>query len=57
MTARDRRNFRPEFRHEAAWLVLDQLYTVAAAAMAMNIGKPTMDKWVRQPEVNNHRYD
>jgi transposase len=46
MTGRNRRNFSPEFRLEAAQLVLDQHYTVAAAAM--NVGKSTMDKWVRQ---------
>ncbi len=43
-----RRNFSPEFRLEAAQLVLDQHYTVAAAATAMNVGKSTMHKWVRQ---------
>jgi len=48
MTERTRRNFNPEFRLEAAQLVLDQHYTVAAAATAMNVGKSTMDKWVRQ---------
>jgi len=48
MTGRNRRNFSPEFRLEAAQLVLDQQYTVAAAATAMNVGKSTMDKWVRQ---------
>ncbi|TDS84798.1 transposase [Rahnella sp. BIGb0236] len=48
MTGRNRRNFSPEFRLEAAQFVLDQHYTVAAAATAMNVGKSTMDKWVRQ---------
>ncbi|KAI3489176.1 hypothetical protein L1887_46219 [Cichorium endivia] len=48
MTGRNRRNFSPDFRLEAAQLVLDQHYTVAAAATAMNVGKSTMDKWVRQ---------
>ena len=48
MTGRNRRNFSPEFRLEAAQLVLNQHYTVAAAATAMNVGKSTMDKWVRQ---------
>ena len=52
MTGRNRRNFSPEFRLETAQLVLDQHYTVAAAATAtataMNVGKSTMDKWVRQ---------
>ena len=45
MTGRNRRNFSPEFRLEAAQLVLDQRYTVAAAAAtAMNVGKSTMDQ-------------
>jgi hypothetical protein len=44
MTGRNRRNFSPWFRHEAAQLVLEQHYTVAAAAKAMNVGKSTMDK-------------
>ncbi|AJI87302.1 transposase family protein [Yersinia frederiksenii Y225] len=49
MTGRNRRNFSPEFRLEAAQLVLDQHYTVAARlTTAMNVGKSTMDKWVRQ---------
>ena len=44
MTGRNRRNFSPEFRLEAAQLVL----AVADAATAMNVGKSTIDKWVRQ---------
>jgi transposase len=48
MNRSNRRNFSPEFHLEAAQLVLDQHYTVAAAATAMNVGKSTMDKWVRQ---------
>jgi len=40
--------FTPEFRLEAAQLVVDQGYTVKAAAAAMGVGKSTMDKWVRQ---------
>jgi transposase len=48
MNRSNRRNFSPEFRLEAAQLVLEQHYTVAAAATAMNVGKSTMDKWVRQ---------
>jgi len=46
MTGRNRRNFSPEFRPEAAHRVVEQHYT--AAATAMNVGKSTMDKWVRQ---------
>ncbi len=48
MTGRNRRNFSPEFRLEAAQLVLDQHYTVVAAAAAMNIGLSTMTRWVSQ---------
>ncbi|WP_038892986.1 transposase, partial [Yersinia enterocolitica] len=47
MNKSHRRNFSPEFKLEAAQLVLDQHYTVVAAATAMNVGKSTMDKWVR----------
>ncbi|WP_152557222.1 IS3 family transposase [Photobacterium sanctipauli] len=48
MTKRTRRTFSPEFKLEAAQLVLDQGYSVTEAAKAMNVGKSTMDKWVRQ---------
>ncbi len=48
MSGRNRSNFSAEFRLEASQLVLDQHYTVAGAATAMNVGKTTMDKWVRQ---------
>lgn len=43
-----KRNFTPEFRLESAQLVVDQGYSVKEAATAMNVGKSTMDKWVRQ---------
>jgi len=48
MTTRTRRTFTPEFRLESAQLVVDQGYSVREAAQAMNVGKSTMDKWVRQ---------
>jgi len=48
MTKRTRANFSPEFRLESAQLVVDQEYSVREAAEAMNVGKSTMDKWVRQ---------
>ena len=46
MIGRNRRNFSPGFRFADAQLVLDQHYSLAATAM--NVGKSTMDKWVRQ---------
>ena len=48
MTKPRRPNFSPEFRLEAALLVVEQGYTVRDAAEAMGVGKSTMDKWVRQ---------
>ena len=48
MTRRPNRNFSPEFRLEAAQLVVDQNYSIRDAAEAMNVGHSTMDKWVRQ---------
>ncbi len=48
MKNRPNRNFSPEFRLEAAQLVVDQNYSIREAAQAMNVGKSTMDKWVRQ---------
>lgn len=38
MATRPKRNFSPEFRLEAAQLVVDQRYTVREAAEAMNVG-------------------
>jgi transposase len=43
-----RRNFSPEFRLEAAQLVVDQGHTIREAATAMNVGHSTMDRWVGQ---------
>jgi len=48
MKKKIRRTFSSKFKLEAAQLVVDQNYTVMEAAEAMNVGKSTMDKWVRQ---------
>jgi len=48
MKKRTRPTFSPEFRLEASQLVVDQNYTVIAAAKAMNGGISTMAKWVAQ---------
>ncbi len=48
MTKRTRPTFKPEFRLEVAQLVLAQGYSIREAAEAMNVGKSTVDKWVRQ---------
>lgn len=43
-----RRKFSPEFKLEAAQLVVDQGYTVRAACDAMGVSKSTMESWVRR---------
>lgn len=43
-----KRNFSAEFKRESAQLVLDQNYTVAAAASAMDVGLSTMMRWGKQ---------
>jgi transposase len=43
-----RRTFSPEFKLEAAQLVVDQGYTVRGACEAVGVGKSTMEYWVRQ---------
>lgn len=43
-----RASFKPEFRLEVAQLVLDKGYSICEAADAMDVGKSTVDKWVRQ---------
>ena len=48
MKKRTRPTFSPEFRLEAAQLVVDQGRTIKDAAKAMGVGHSTMDKWVRQ---------
>lgn len=43
-----KRNFSAEFKREYAQLVIDQNYTVADAAKAMDVGISTMTRWGKQ---------
>jgi len=54
MTSRTRRTFTQDFKLEAAQLVVEQGYSIRQAAEAINVGKSTMDKWVRQLK-NEHK--
>ena len=47
-TSMKKRNFSPEFKRKSAQLVLDQNYTVAAAASSMDVGLSTITRWVKQ---------
>ena len=48
MCRRPRRTFSPDFRLEAAQVVVDKGYTVREAAEAMSVGHSSMDRWVAQ---------
>ena len=48
MDNKTRPRFNPECKVECAQLVLDQRYSVREAAEAMNVGKSTLDKWLRK---------
>lgn len=48
MKKRTRPTFSPEFRHEAAQLVVEKNYSIREAAESMGVGLSTMDKWVKQ---------
>ncbi len=43
-----KKNFNAGFKRESAQLFVDQNYTVADAAKAMDADLPTMTKWVKQ---------
>ena len=43
-----RQRFTPEFKLEAANLVVKQQYSVRDAASAMGVGRSTMDRWVKE---------
>ena len=45
---RKRRSFTPEFKQEAACLVLDQGYSVIEACRALNIGESALRRWVKR---------
>ena len=42
-----KRKFSAEFKRESTQLVVDQNYTVADAAKAMDVGLSTMARWVK----------
>lgn len=46
--SRPRRTFTPEFKHEAACLVLDQGYSCAEAARSLDVGETALRRWVSQ---------
>ena len=50
MEKRKRRSFSPEFKNDAACLVLDQDYSYAEASRALEVLENTLRIWVKQLE-------
>jgi len=46
--ARQRRSFTPEFKREAACLVLDEGYSVPEACRSLDVGETGLRRWVDQ---------
>jgi len=44
----NRRSFTPEFKRDAALLVVEQGYSVPEACRAMDVGETAMRRWVKQ---------
>jgi len=45
---RQRRSFSPQFKHDAACLVLDQGYSITEACRSLDVGSSAMRRWVKQ---------
>ena len=45
---RKRRTFPPEFKQEAASLVLDQGYSITQASLSLGVVESVLRKWVKQ---------
>ena len=49
--SRERRSFTPEFKLEAASLVVDQNYSIPEACRALDLGESALRRWVKQLEA------
>jgi transposase len=51
---KQRRSFTPEFKREAAGLVLDQGYSHIEASRSVGVGESVLRRWVRQLDQERH---
>lgn len=49
--SRQRRSFSPEFKLDAARLVVDQGYSISEAARSLDVGTTAIRRWVKQLEA------
>ncbi len=45
---KQRQSFSPEFKHDAACLVLDQNYSIMEACRSLDVGETALRRWVTQ---------
>ena len=45
---RNRRTFTPEFKLEAATLILDKGYSIPEASRSLDVGETALRRWVQQ---------
>ena len=48
---RNRRTFTPEFKLEAATLVLDKGYSIPEASRSLDVGETALRRWVQQLKI------
>ncbi len=51
-----RREFSPEFKREAAQLVLDQSYSISQASESLGVGPTALRRWVKQLTQERHGF-
>ncbi|WP_070260010.1 transposase [Janthinobacterium lividum] len=52
--SKQRRTFPPEFKQQAACLVLDQGYSHVEASRSVGIGESVLRRWVQQLQLERH---
>ena len=50
----ERRSFTPEFKRDAASLVIDQGYSISEACKVIGVGETAMRRWVDQLSSEQH---
>lgn len=54
---RRRRSFSPEYKRDAAAMVIDQGLSIAEAARRLDVGESNLGNWVRQERVDRGERD
>lgn len=55
LMTKQRRSFSPEFKQQAACLVLDQGYSYTEASRSVGVGESVLRRWVQQLQLERQR--